>query len=392
MISMSATPMSIGDDLVELLSSLVTIDSSNPWLVHGGAGESRIARYMQAWLEAVGVESVLDEYAAGRTNLVATVHGAGAGPSIVINVHCDTVGYDNWADAALSPRRQGDRLVGLGAADDKAGCAVALLLLRALATEPGSLAGEFTVAFVADEEGLSTGTERLLVDHDFDYCIVLEPFNFPSVIVEHQGFGWIDITVRGRAAHGSAPDKGIDAVVRLSEVVTRLHKHDVAVFGPTQTRTSGRTVFHASTVRGGTDYATYPSTANVGIEIGTQPGEHLADRVSEIRQILDAVREEFPDLDADITVQVERDPFLAQGHEPILDALGATALEQLNTTIELSGLNAWTDAALMQRAGVPTVLMGPTGGNLHAPEEWVSIPDTLRLYNLLLGTVRSVLS
>lgn len=103
-------------------------------------------------------------------------------------------------------------------------------------------------------------------------------------------------------------------------------------------------------------------------------------------------REEFPDLDADITVQVERDPFLAQGHEPILDALRATALEQLNTTIELSGLNAWTDAALMQRAGVPTVLMGPTGGNLHAPEEWVSIPDTLRLYNLLLGTVRSVLS
>jgi len=392
MTSVSTTPISIGDDLVELLSNLVTIDSSNPWLVPGSAGESDIARYMQAWLEGLGVESALDEYAAGRTNLVATVHGASPGSSIVINVHCDTVGYDNWSDAALSPRREGDRLVGLGAADDKAGCAVALLMLRALAADPESLAGTFTVAFVADEEGLSTGTERLLVEHEFDYCIVLEPFNFPRVIVEHQGFGWIDITVRGRAAHGSAPDKGIDAVVRIAEVVARLHEHDVAVFGPTQTRMSGRTVFHASTIRGGTDYATYPSAASLGIEIGTQPGEHLANRVSEIQQILDAVRDEFPDLDAEITVQVERDPFLAEGHQPILDALSATALEHLDTMIEPSGLNAWTDAALMQRAGVPTVLVGPTGGNLHAPDEWVSIPDTLRLYDLLLGTVRSILS
>lgn len=392
MTSTPTTPVSIGDSLVELISDLVTIDSSNPWLVPGSAGEARIARYMQAWLEHVGVESALDEYAPGRTNLVATVHGASTGPSIVINVHCDTVGYDNWSDTALSPRRDGDRLVGLGAADDKAGCAVALLLLRALAADHDSLAGAFTVAFVADEEGLSTGTERLLVENEFDYCIVLEPFNFPSVIVEHQGFGWIDITVKGRAAHGSAPDKGIDAVVRIGEIVTRLHRHDLAVFAPTQTRMSGRTVFHASTIRGGTDYATYPSAASVGIEIGTQPGEKLADRVSEIKRILDAVRDEFPDLDAEITVRVERDPFFAEGHEPLLDALGATVLLELDTTIELSGLNVWTDAALMQRAGVPTVLVGPTGGNLHAPDEWVSIPDTLRLYQLLLGTVRSILS
>ncbi len=164
------------------------------------------------------------------------------------------------------------------------------------------------------------------------------------------------------------------------------------VFGPTSTGLSGRTVFHASTVRGGTDYATYPSEASVGIEIGTQPGEHIADRLAEIDEILDIGRKRFPDLDASVTVRVERDPFFAEGHTPILDALRASALMQLGRTVEPSGVNAWTDAALMQNAGVPTVLLGPTGGNLHAPDEWVSIPDTLLLYNLLLGAIHIILA
>ncbi|HVC25323.1 MAG TPA: M20/M25/M40 family metallo-hydrolase [Acidimicrobiales bacterium] len=392
MISPAAPSRPSEEDLVELLSKLVSIDSSNPWLVPGGAGESGIARYMQAWLDELGVRSTVDEYAPERTNLLATVRGARPGPTLAINVHCDTVGYANWADLALTPRRDGERLVGLGAADNKAGCAVALLLLRALAAEAHSFAGTFAVAFVADEEGLSTGTERLLEDHEIDYCIVLEPFNFPSIIVEHQGFGWIDITVRGRAAHGSAPDKGVDAIIQIAEVLTRLHEHDDEVFGPTSTRLSGRTVFHASTIRGGTDYATYPSDASVGIEIGTQPGEHIADRLAEIDEILDIGRKRFPDLDASVTVRVERDPFFAEGHTPILDALRASALMQLGRTVEPSGVNAWTDAALMQNAGVPTVLLGPTGGNLHAPDEWVSIPDTLLLYNLLLGAIHIILA
>lgn len=381
------------EELVELLSALVRIDSSNPWLVADGAGESAIARYVKAWLDEAGVASSLDEYAPSRTNLRASVRGARPGPTLVVNAHLDTVGYANWADVALVPRRDGERLVGLGAADNKAACAVAMLLLRALGQEAGSLAGTFSVAFVADEEGLSSGTERLLEAGDIDYCMVIEPLKeFPVVVVEHQGFGWVDLTVRGRAAHGSAPDKGIDAIVRAGEVLARLHDHDEEVFGPTRTRMSGRTVFHASTIRGGTDYATYPSEATVGIEIGTQPGEHLGDRLDEIDEVLEVVRRRFPDLDASVAVQVERDPFLAEGHGPVLDALDASALATLGRTVERAGLNAWTDAALMQLGGVPTVLLGPTGGNLHAPDEWVSIPDTLRLYDLMLGAVRHLLA
>ncbi len=392
MTSAPGSPRPSEEELVELLGTLVGIDSSNPWLVPDGAGESAVARHMQEWLEEAGVPSSLDEYAPGRTNLRASVRGARPGPTLLVNAHLDTVGYATWADAALTPRRDGERLVGLGAADNKAGCAVALLLLRALAAEADRLAGTFSVAFVADEEGLSTGTERLLEEGDVDYCMVLEPVTFPSVVVEHQGFGWVDVTVRGRAAHGSAPDEGIDAIVRLSEVLARLHEHDEEAFGPTSARVSGRTVFHASTIRGGTDYATYPSEATVGIEIGTQPGEHLGDRLAEIEEILRVVRRRFPDLDASVAVRVERDPFLAEGHGPMLDALNATALAQLGRGVEPKGLNAWTDAALVQAAGVPTVLLGPTGGNLHAPEEWVSIPDTLRLYDLLLGAVRLLLA
>lgn len=371
---MTVTP----DDAERLLTQLVSIESVTPWLIPDGSGEREVVRSIAGWLADLAVEVVVEEVAPGRPNLIATLRGTGDGPSLCLNAHADTVGFANWRDRALDARRDGDRLVGLGVADDKGGCAVALLALRSLATREGRLRGDLVVACTADEEGVSIGTEHLVANHRYDAAIVLEPDALPRAIVEHQGFGWIDVIVHGRAAHGSAPDAGIDAIVHMAEVVTRLHRLDRDVFTRSADPRNGRTVFHTGTIHGGTDYATYPSRAVLGIEIGTQPGEHLADRVREIEAIFGEVREGYPDFRGEVDVKLEREPFRAEGHEALWEALAAATQDILGRPLEPVGLNAWADSALMQAAGIPTIMFGPLGGNFHAPDEWVSIGEVVR--------------
>jgi acetylornithine deacetylase/succinyl-diaminopimelate desuccinylase-like protein len=90
-------------------------------------------------------------------------------------------------------------------------------------------------------------------------------------------------------------------------------------------------------------------------------------------------------------VRLDRDPFTGAGNDALLTAL-ADATEAVNgTRAQISGLNAWTDAALLQSAGIPTVLFGPEGGNYHAAEEWVSIPDVVATAEILRCTVVTLL-
>jgi acetylornithine deacetylase/succinyl-diaminopimelate desuccinylase-like protein len=371
--------------VTSLLADLVRIESVTPWLIPSGSGERDIATFIASWFADLPVEVEIEDIEPGRVNLLATLRGSGGGSSVCINAHADTVGFANWPDRALEPRVDGDRMIGLGVADDKSGCAAGMLAMRHLVETGAPLRGDVVLACVADEEGVSIGTEHWVRNHVADAVIVVEPDALPSLVVEHQGFGWIDVVVHGKPAHGSAPEAGIDAIVHMAEVVRRLDARDREVFAADPDPANGKTVFHTGTLHAGTDYATYPSRAVLGIEIGTQPGERLADRVREIEEIFAACRERFADFRGEVEVRLEREPFRAHGHEAIADALDAAAEGVIGRAFERRGLNAWTDAALTQAAGIPTVLLGPAGGNFHAPDEWVSIAEVEALARVLAG-------
>jgi acetylornithine deacetylase len=372
-------------DVETLLRALVEIDSVTPWLIKDGAGEGEIARFMRAWLAGTGAEVTLEDVEPGRPNLIARLSGTGGGRSLCLNAHSDTVGYAGWPDRARAPWRDGDLLYGVGVADDKSSCAIALLALRDLAASGRRLRGDVVVACTVDEEGSSIGTIDLVRRHRYDGAIVLEPDAVGQVIVEHQGFGWIDVVVHGRAAHGSAPEKGIDAIVHMAEVVRGLAELDAA-FAAAPDALNGRTVLHTGTIVGGTDYATYPSECVLGIEIGTQPGETLRARVADIEAIFARCRERFADFSGEVRVQVDRDPFKAEGHEELLRATDEAHRAVIGSAPKRIGLNAWTDAALMQAAGIPTIELGALGGNFHAPDEWVSISECVRMVDIVRAT------
>ena len=374
-------------DIIELLSDLVKINSVNPWLVKGGAGEAQIGKYIADWLEPLGLDVRLDAVEDGRKNLVARLKGTGGGKSLCLYAHLDTVGFSLWKDQALSPVVKGDRLYGLGSADDKGHCAIAMLVLKSLLEGNVHLRGDVWMALPIDEEGTSSGTMYFVNHYKPDTAIVLEPFGLGSISVTHQGFGWLDIVVRGKAAHGSAPDTGIDAIVHMAEVITRLQRLDNVQFAPSPHPLNDKTVFHTSTIVGGTDYATYPGSCVLGIEIGTQPGETIQDRAAEIEAIFEQVKTIYPKFEAEVQVKLARDPFNTQGSEDLWEVLSAEIERITGEPVKASGENAWGDAALFQEAGIPTLSIGAYGENIHAPDEWVSLSDLGKLGKLLEATI-----
>jgi acetylornithine deacetylase/succinyl-diaminopimelate desuccinylase-like protein len=370
-------------EATDLLAAMVSIESVTPWLIPTGSGEAKVASFIADWLADAGAEVEIVEVSPGRPNVLGRLRGTGGGPTLCLNAHSDTVGYEGWPDEALVPRVQGDRLYGLGAADDKAGCAAAMLALRSLAQSGARLSGDLLVACVADEEGSSIGSEHLAGQGGIDAAIVIEPQPTHELVVEHQGFGWIDVIAHGVAAHGCEPDTGVDAIVHLAEVITRLHRLDRTVFQPNPSALNGRTVFHSGTITGGTDYATYPAVAKVGLEIGTQPGEHLSDRIAEIEAIFAEIAATEPGFRGEVIVKLDREPFVAHGQEALQRIVAAAMTEVLGKQPKVTGMNGWTDAALMQAAGIPTLLLGSTGGNYHAANEWASITELVKLADIL---------
>ena len=159
-------------ELTALLSSLVAVDSVNPALVPGGAGEQAIAAVIERWARDAALETERLEETAGRPSVLVRARGTGGGRTLLLCGHVDTVTVEGMDDPH-TPRIEGDRLYGRGAYDMKAGVAAALIAARAAARL--GLAGDVVVAAVADEEHASIGVQEALRRVSADAAVVTEP-------------------------------------------------------------------------------------------------------------------------------------------------------------------------------------------------------------------------
>jgi acetylornithine deacetylase len=207
------------DDPIALLSRLVAIDSVNPDLVQGGRGEAEIATFVSDWLSARGFEVQRLEARPGRPSIVGRMRGSGGGPSLMFNGHLDTVGHFAYDGDALSGAIIEDKLHGRGSNDMKGG--VAAMLVAAARAGRRGLKGDVIVACVSDEEYAGRGTEEVVAHVTADAAIVTEPTQL-ALLTCHKGFAWFDLVFHGRAAHGSRPDLGIDAIAMAGRVLAAL--------------------------------------------------------------------------------------------------------------------------------------------------------------------------
>lgn len=374
------------DSVITLLRDLVAIDSVNPSLVPGGAGEAAVADRIAAALRPGGIDVVMTDVAPGRPNVVGVVDGKAPGRTLMLCGHTDTVGVGGMT-APFDPLIRGGRLYGRGSQDMKSGVAAMVDAALRVARNGGLSRGRLVVAAVSDEEHASAGAEVLVREHSADGAVVTEPTDL-RVATAHKGFEWVEIETRGHAAHGSRPEDGRDAILHMGRVLGRLEAVEAGLeVGRTHPRL-GRASLHASTIHGGRALSVYPDRCVLGVERRTLVGEPSDAGLMEVRGALSALAREDPDFDASARQLLTRAPHEIVDDHPLCAEL-RRILRRRGLDDAPTGMSFWTDAAILGRAGTPAVLFGPTGAGLHGPDEYVEIDSVSICRDTLVELIRA---
>jgi acetylornithine deacetylase len=366
------------EQIVEILRALVAVNSINATL-SGGPGEGRIAGWIRDRLGALGFEASVQPVADDCANVVARVPGRSAGAPTLLNGHIDTVAVEGMS-APFTLREQDDRLYGRGAYDMKGGVAVMLRLAEHWSRTPP--AQDVWLTFSGDEEDRSRGTEFLVeswlpaLTIKPAGAIILEPTE-EAVGVAHKGFTWFEVEVLGRAAHGSRPEQGVDAILPLRAALAELERIGSGLRSREPDPLLGTASLHGGRIEGGTELSVVPARAKLQWERRTLPEETLEAVDRELEQVAAAVAA-LPGGHQVATRRIfTRPPY----RSPESDLL--RRLRQAVPAAPLAGLSFWADSALIGHAGVPAVLFGPIGHGAHAIDEWVSRSSLMRVFEAL---------
>jgi len=372
-------------DAVALARALIQIDSRNPTLAPDSPGEGDCARTLAAVLDDWGFAVQLVDAAPGRPNVVARI-GPDDAPALMLNGHLDVVGVEGMVHQPFSADLRGGRIYGRGSADMKGGLA-AICAAAATGTSRKS-ERQVLIAAVVDEEYESLGMRALLAAGiHAEQAIITEPTRL-AICPAHRGFAWFDVELRGKAAHGSRYDVGVDAITHAGLLLAELDRLEhTREAGPTHPLL-GRGSLHASKIEGGVGMSTYPERCSLAIERRTIPGESAEKATREITDACARVKSGRPEFDARVTLSTAQLPSDVPVDAPVVRRL-AGAVEREGIPVSIEGLSAWTDAALLNEAGIPTVCFGPGDIALaHAAEEFVAVDDIERATRVLARVVR----
>lgn len=285
----------MGTDLnaLSLTRDLLALHTVNP-----PGQERRCAQYLGKLLEDGGFEVAFYEFAEGRTSLVARMEAGANRLPLCFSGHMDTIplGAESWRRDPFGGVVDGDKVYGRGASDMKSGLAamvVAALRLRKLSRNSAGM----TLVFTAGEETGSQGASHLAglkgVLGQCGALVVGEPTsNYP--LVGHKGSLWLEIQTSGITAHGSMPERGVNAIYKAIDVVNKLREFD---FNLSPHPFLGRPTLNVGTIAGGLNINSVPDRAAIGVDIRTIPGlrndevyakmkSYLGEAVS-IRRVID---------------------------------------------------------------------------------------------------------
>lgn len=386
------------DPAIRLLKQLITIDSINPSLVAGAAGEAAVARALAEELRAIGLTVELQEVAPGRPNVVGTLEGRAPGRSLMYCGHIDTVGTSGMT-RPFEPAERDGRIYGRGSQDMKSGVSAMIGAARVIAESGGLDTGRLVIACVVDEEHASIGADALVTRWRADGAVVTEPTDL-AVAVAHKGFEWVEIETEGRAAHGSRPREGRDAIRLMGRVLGALDALDRDLQSRPPHALLGTASLHASVIAGGHELSSYPDRCHLQMERRTVPGEAPGVAGSEVEAILERLRRDDPEFKGASKMTFGRPPHELAPDHPLSLAMqeahrtsaprhpSTSAPEHPSTSAPVIGMSFWTDAAVLSEAGIPSILYGPAGAGLHSIEEWVDAQSVLTCRDALVSLAR----
>jgi succinyl-diaminopimelate desuccinylase len=347
-----------------LAERLISYDTSTEDGLRAAAG------FVKGWLEAREID-VSEHIFAGLPMLTATV-GPAAGRTIVFHGHLDVV---PGRVEQFTPRIKGDRLIGRGAYDMKGGLAAMMCALRDVADQD-LVRVRFLCAPDEESEDVDTRSTDELVRTGLraDFAITGEPTDM-HVGVQAKGVLAARIAVHGRAAHGSTPWLGDNAVLKAIEVFRRIES---LAFARESSELFDRPSINLGRIAGGDRLNKVPDLCTMDVDIRYLPTQDPADILEQVRAIPDIdVKRTFTRVPANVS---RSNPYVLA----LVDAIGrSSGGEGLSV-----GRDGASDAVSFLAAGIPAVEFGPAGAGHHGPEEWVSIGSLARYREALASFVR----
>ena len=340
--------------------------------------EGPVQRHVAGWLEANGLSPELQSTEGDRPNVIARVDN-GAGPTLLLNGHVDTVlAVEGWSSDPWTARREGDRLYGLGAADMKSGVAAAMLATRALAGNRERWRGSVLFTSVVDEEAYSIGARALIASGiQADYCVVTES-SWERPALGSVGKTLVRIDVTGKAAHASWPWEGINAATEAARLVARLDA--IPLRDHPRMRGSRCVLSFAS---GNDQYViTVPEKARVILNRMIVAGESSESVLAEVQSLIDHLQSP-----ARFELAIDPPyypPWETDAGHPLALALGRAYEAEAGRQPEW-GYWGFGDMNLFsEEAGIPTAMIGPRGDRFHQADEWVDVPSIAATARLLV--------
>lgn len=340
--------------VTERLAELVRTPSENP-----PGDEAPAAALVARWCDELGLEVEMHEGEPGRPSVVGTWRG-GDGPALVYCSHIDVVPVGDpaaWADDPFSAAVRDGRMHGRGTADAKGPCVAALEAVRILKEGGFRPSGTLQVALVADEETMGFKGAGHLVDEGVlapDLAVVGEPTSL-RVVRGQRGAVWFRLTTRGVAGHGSAPERGVNAILHMTEVIRRLEEclPDIS-----HTLLGGPTL-SVGTIRGGEKVNVIPAGCVIEVDRRMVPGETIETVLAGIGDAIERARERYPDLDASVDPAFVGSPFEVPEDARLVAEAVSTIREVTGKEPEVIGFRGASDARFFAEAGAEVVLLGP---------------------------------
>ena len=373
------------ESVVELLSKLVAIPSVNPM---GGdvdpaiCYEGRVSDWLENFFQRLGVDSERISVAPGRDNVVARIDRPGAGTTILLDAHQDTVPVSGMTVRPFEPKIEGGRLYGRGACDVKGGMAAMLHAFQRLVKERPSTSANVVLSCTCDEEATTTGINDLiscwsdgrgrsrLLQRPPDFAVIAEP-TLLDVVVAHRGVTRFRICTEGRACHSSDPSQGINAIYRMARLVSLLEEYAAQLTSSvTPHPLCGGATLSVGRIQGGTSVNIVPDGCVVEIDRRVIPGEDRSRVVADIHAFLS----ERVDFDFEFeTPWIESPPLTDDDNAPLAAAV-LQAVGEVAGAKNAVGVPYGTHASRTCAAGVPSVVFGPGSiEQAHTKDEYIEI-------------------
>ena len=367
------------DEAVSLLQRILQTDTTNP-----PGNELEAAQILDDFFRAHGVETEVDEFLSGRANLLARLPGEGRDrPSLMLCGHMDVVPASGtaWdADPFAAELRDG-KIYSRGASDMKSGLAAMAVAVANLRQEETAFPGDVLFAATASEEVDCRGARRFVergILEGVRAVVIAEPTR-EDVILAHKGALWVEITTRGKSAHGSAPETGINAIEHMHHVLGELLQNFRFEVDPDPTL--GAPTLSVDRIDGGVAVNVVPDECRLQIDIRTVPAQDHGEILQDIERRIDSLRDDLPGLNYEIEVMQERLAVNTPEEERIAQVAEGLREETYDSPSSRAGASYYTDASVLTESypDLAVVLYGPGDDRLaHQPNECVDVESFVR--------------